>query len=96
MFQFKHAFNRVTLFKKIKPSLVIVSRMAWGDLDNPEQHLGLGFKTLNKGFFESGIELNQIFNGLGLTTFFRYGPNQLPKIEDNIAVKLSYVLNLGF
>lgn len=96
MFQFKHAFNRVTLFKKIKPSLVIVSRMAWGNLDNPEQHLGLGFKTLNRGFFESGIELNQIFNGLGLTTFFRYGPNQLPKIEDNIAVKLSYVLNLGF
>ena len=96
MFQFKHAFNRVTLFKKIKPSLVIVSRMAWGNLDNPEQHLVLGFKTLNRGFFESGIELNQIFNGLGLTTFFRYGPNQLPKIEDNIAVKLSYVLNLGF
>ena len=96
LFQFKHAFNRVTLFKKIKPSLVLVSRMAWGDLDHPEQHVGLGFKTLKNGFFESGIEFNQIFSGLGLTTFFRYGPNQLPKIEDNIAIKLSYVLNLGF
>jgi hypothetical protein len=95
-FQFKHAFNRVTLFKKVKPSLVLVTRMAWGNLDHPEQHVGLDFKTLEKGFFESGIELNQIFNGLGLTTFFRYGPNQLPKIEDNIAIKLSYVLNLGF
>jgi hypothetical protein len=39
--------------------------------------------------FESGIELNQIFKGLGLT-FYRYGPNQLPKFENNIAVKLSY------
>ncbi|MEN9909645.1 MAG: hypothetical protein RLZZ540_2794, partial [Bacteroidota bacterium] len=95
-FQFKHAFNRVTLFKKIKPSLVLVSRMAWGDLEHPEQHVGINFKTLNNGFFESGIELNQIFNGLGLTTFFRYGPNQLAKFEDNIAIKLSYVLNLGF
>lgn len=95
-FQFKHAFNRVTLLKKIKPSLVLVSRMAWGSLEHPEQHVGLNFKTLNHGFFESGIELNQIFNGLGLTTFFRYGPNQLPKFEDNIAIKLSYVLNLGF
>jgi hypothetical protein len=95
-FQFKHAFNRVTLFKKIKPSLVLVSRMAWGDLEHPEQHVGINFKTLNNGFFESGIELNQIFNGLGLTTFFRYGPNQLTKFEDNIAIKLSYVLNLGF
>lgn len=96
LFQIKHAFNRVTLFKKVKPSLVLVSRMAWGDLDNPEEHLGINFKTLNRGFFESGIELNQIFNGLGLTAFFRYGPNQLPKFEDNIAIKLSYILNLGF
>ncbi|WP_026715403.1 DUF5686 family protein [Flavobacterium daejeonense] len=96
LFQFKHAFNRVTLFKKIKPSLVLVSRMAWGNLDHPEQHVGLNFKTLHNGFFESGIELNQIFNGLGLTTFFRYGPNQLPRFEDNLAIKLSYVLNLGF
>ncbi len=94
-FQFKHGFNRVTLFKKVKPSLVLVSRMAWGNLQHPDQHIGPDFKTLNKGFFESGIELNQIFNGLGLTAFYRYGPNQLLKFEDNIAIKLSYVLNLG-
>lgn len=95
IFQFKHSLNRVTIFKKIKPSLVLVSRMAWGNMKNPEQHVGLGFKTLDKGFFESGIELNQIFKGLGLTGFYRYGPNQLPKLKDNIALKLSYVLNLG-
>ncbi len=94
-FQFKHGFNRVTLFKKVKPSLVLVSRMAWGNLQNPERHIGLDFKTLNKGFFESGIEFNQILNGLGLTAFYRYGPNQLSRLEDNIAIKLSYVLNLG-
>ncbi|TRX01251.1 DUF5686 family protein [Flavobacterium gawalongense] len=94
-FQFKHGFSRVTLFKKIKPSLVLVSRMAWGNLQKPEQHIGLDYKTLNEGYFESGIELNQIFKGLGLSGFYRYGPNQLPKFEDNIAVKISYVLNLG-
>ncbi|WP_369769701.1 DUF5686 family protein [Flavobacterium sp. WC2416] len=94
-FQFKHGFNRVKLFKKVRPSLVLVSRMAWGNLQKPEQHVGLDYKTLNKGYFESGIELNQIFNGLGLTAFYRYGPNQLPKFEDNIAIKLSFVLNLG-
>lgn len=94
-FQFKHGFNRVDLFKKIRPSLVLVSRMAWGNLDHPEQHLGISYKTLNNGFFESGIELNQIYKGLGLTGFYRYGPNQLSKFEDNIAIKLSFVLNLG-
>jgi hypothetical protein len=94
-FQFKHGFKKVRIFEKIKPSLVLVSRMAWGNMSKPEQHTGLEFKTLNNGFFESGIELNQIFNGLGLTAFYRYGPNQLPKFEDNIAIKLSFVLNLG-
>jgi hypothetical protein len=69
--------------------------MAWGNLKKPEQHMGLEYKTLNEGYFESGIELNQIFKGLGLTAFYRYGPNQLPRLEDNIAIKLSFTLNLG-
>lgn len=93
-FQFKHGFSRVTIFKKIKPSLVIVSRMAWGNLQNPNQHLGLDYKTLNKGYFESGIELNQIYKGLGLVGFYRYGPNQRNKFQDNIAIKISYILNI--
>lgn len=96
MLQFKHGFKRVELFKKVKPSLVLVTRMAWGDLKNPEHHIGIEYKTLNEGFFESGIELNQIYKGFGLTGFYRYGPNQLPRLEDNIAIKLSFVLDLGF
>ena len=95
-FQLKHGFQRITLFKKVKPSFVFVTRMAWGNLHHPERHLGVEFKTLNQGYFESGIELNQIYKGIGLVGFYRYGPNGLLKFEDNIAVKISYVLNLGF
>lgn len=94
-FQIKHGFNRVKIFKKVRPSLVLVTRMAWGNMEKPEQHIGPAYKTLDKGFFESGLELNKIFKGFGLSGFYRYGPNQLPKIEDNIAVKISYVLDLG-
>lgn len=94
-FQLKHGSKRVTLFKNVKPSLVLVTRMAWGNMKNPERHIGIDYKTLNKGFFESGIELNQIYKGLGLGGFYRYGPNQLAKFEDNIAIKISFVLNLG-
>ncbi|MES2411515.1 MAG: DUF5686 family protein, partial [Bacteroidota bacterium] len=96
MLQFKHGFKRIELFKKVKPSLVLVSRMAWGDLQHPERHIGIEYKTLNEGFFESGIELNQIYKGFGLTGFYRYGPNQLPRLEDNLAVKLSFVFDFGF
>ena len=95
MFQIKHGFDRIKILRKVRPSLVLVTRMAWGDMENPQQHVGPEYKTLNKGFFESGIELNKIYKGFGLGGFYRYGPNQLLKFEDNIAVKISYVLDLG-
>ena len=95
MFQAKHGFDRIKILRKVRPSLVLVTRMAWGNMENPEQHVGPTYKTLNKGFFESGIELNKIYKGFGLGGFYRYGPNQLLKFEDNIAVKISYVLDLG-
>ncbi|MGO4771605.1 DUF5686 family protein [Flavobacterium sp. W22_SRS_FK3] len=94
-FQIKHGFTRIKILKKVRPSLVLVSRMAWGNMENPEHHIGPVYKTLNRGFFESGIELNKIYKGFGLSGFYRYGPNQLPEFEDNIAVKISYVLDLG-
>ncbi|OOG63751.1 DUF5686 family protein [Flavobacterium sp. A45] len=94
-FQFKHGFNRIHIFNKLKPSLDFVTRMAWGSMKNQENHIGLDFKTLNKGFFESGIELNKIFNGFGLGGYYRYGPNQLSDIKDNIAIKLTFILDLG-
>jgi hypothetical protein len=94
-FQVKHGFDRIKIMKKVRPSLVLVTRMAWGNMEKPEQHVGPAYKTLDKGFFESGIELNRIFKGFGLGGFYRYGPNQLLKFEDNIAVKISYVLDLG-
>lgn len=96
MLQFKHGLKRLELFKKVKPSMVLVTRMAWGNLQHPERHVGIAYKTLDQGFFESGIELNQIYKGFGLTGFYRYGPNQLPRFEDNLAVKLSFVFDFGF
>ncbi|MFZ0597796.1 MAG: DUF5686 family protein [Flavobacterium sp.] len=94
-FQIKHGFDRIRILKKVRPSLVLVTRMAWGHMENPEQHVGPEYKTLDKGYFESGLELNKIYKGFGLGGFYRYGPNQLLKFEDNIAVKISYVLDLG-
>lgn len=95
-FHAKHTFNKVKLAYKIKPEISLVTRIAWGTMDKPDQHIGFAYKTLEKGFFESGVEVNQIFKGFGLTLFTRYGPNALPKFEDNFTLKLSYVLDLGF
>ena len=93
-FQVKHTFNKTRIFSNIKPVFTVVTRAAWGNLDKPEQHIGLVYKTLDKGFFESGIEANKIFKGLGLNFFIRYGPNGLPRFQDNLALKISYSLDL--
>lgn len=96
MFQLKHGFKRVELFSKVKPTLVLVTRMAWGTMQHPERHIGIDYKTLEQGFFESGIEMNQIYKGFGLTGFYRYGANQLPRLEDNLTVKFSFIFDFGF
>jgi len=94
--QLKHSFKRIPLFKKVKPALVMLTRMAWGTMSKPEQHVGIDYKTLENGYFESGIELNQIFKGLGISGFYRYGPNQLSNFEDNLAIKATFQFDFGF
>ncbi|MEY2703025.1 MAG: hypothetical protein RLY43_1663 [Bacteroidota bacterium] len=94
-FQLKHYFNKLMLAKNCKPTLVLGSKVAFGSLSNPELHKGLVFKTMEKGFFESGLELQNIFKGFGLSAYYRYGPYQLARFEDNLAVKISFTLNLG-
>lgn len=94
--QLKHTFNKIRLGYKINPEITVVTRMAVGSIDKNNQHLGITYKTMEDGFFESGVELNKIFKGIGLVAFYRYGPNQLANFDDNIAIKVSYYLDLGF
>ena len=93
--QLKHTFNRINIGYKLNPEFTVVTRMAFGTIDNPENHIGLPFKSLEKGFFESGIECNKLFKGFGLVAFYRYGNYQLANFDDNIAIKISFSLDLG-
>lgn len=95
-FQLEHQFPRIEISRQVKPLFSLVTRYGIGTLENKEKHLDFEFKTLEKGFMESGFELNQIFKGVGFNAFYRYGPNQLPNFEDNLAIKLSVQINLGF
>ncbi|WP_394759087.1 DUF5686 family protein, partial [Flavobacterium sp.] len=95
-FQLEHEFPKFEISKRIKPVFSVVTKYGLGSLENANQHLNINYKTLEKGFLESGFELNQIYRGLGLVAFYRYGPNQLPSFEDNIAIKLSIKIDLGF
>lgn len=92
--QAKHGIKRFTILRSIKLSPMLVTRFAWGAMEDVSNHTGLQYKTLEKGYYESGMEFNEIFKGLGLTAFYRYGPYHLPNFDRNISVKLSYVLSL--
>ncbi|WP_298264734.1 DUF5686 and carboxypeptidase-like regulatory domain-containing protein [uncultured Lutibacter sp.] len=94
-----HISHNLKLFKispKFKPQISFATRAAIGDIDNLEYHNGLAFKKMNKGYFESGLEINSLFKGFGLSAFYRYGPYKNPVWSDNLALKLTFKLNLGF
>ncbi|MFL9844582.1 DUF5686 family protein [Flavobacterium rhizosphaerae] len=94
MAQLKHGFTRFTISNSIKLSPMLVTRFAWGAMDNKDDHQGLAYNTLEKGYYESGMEFNEIFKGLGFSAFYRYGPYHLPQLDRNISVKISFMIKL--
>ncbi|AMC11632.1 hypothetical protein Lupro_10300 [Lutibacter profundi] len=92
----KHLLKPLKISSKFKPQFTLVTRVAIGDIEKPLQHYGLIFKKLNKGYIESGLELNELFKGFGLSAFYRYGYYKNPEWSDNLALKLTYKLRLGF
>ena len=92
----KHEIISFKITNKFKPQLTLVTRAAIGDISTPTYHNGLQFKSLKKGYIESGLEFNSLFKGFGLSAFYRYGAYKNPEWSDNLAVKLTYKLRLGF
>ncbi len=94
-FQARQNFTRFRI-GSFKPRLSIITRYAIGTIDKPNQHIGVTFKKMNRGYLESGFVLNHLFRGFGISSFYRYGVYSMPEFYDNLAVKLTYVLSLGF
>ena len=79
--------------RKWKPRLLLVTNLAVGTLSRPGDHINYSFKTLEKGYFESGFVIRKLitlnFTDLGLGILYRYGPYRLPAVKDNFAYKFS-------
>jgi hypothetical protein len=94
----RHSFGNL-LFKreKFRPVPVVVANAAWGALDKPEVHDGFTFSELNSGYYEAGLQIDNLlrsgFSSFGIGAFYRLGPNAFPDPLDNLAVKLT--LGLG-
>ncbi len=92
--QVKHEFPAFIIAPYLQPELVLISRYAIGNLDDQQQHLNTSFNTLEKGYLESGFELNKLLFGFGLSAAYRYGAYHLPRFEDNLSLKFTFYLEL--
>lgn len=76
-----------------KPELVMATNIGWGDMQKAKSGIEKNFKTMEKGYFESGFIVKGLLNlplmKLGAGVFYRYGPYSLDNVWDNIAWKWS-------
>ena len=89
------------LFKsgRFQPKIALITNLGFGNLRNPENHKNIDFKTLEKGYFESGILLNNLidfagFIEYGVGVFYRYGPYSFSNNSKNFAFKFTIEIGL--
>lgn len=92
-----HNFGSL-LFKgeKFKPEFELITNLGFGWLSHPEYHSNITFKTMEQGYYESGLMINnlvklQLFN-VGVGAVYRYGAYSFPDFKDNIAYKFTLTM----
>jgi hypothetical protein len=100
---FSHDFGSL-LFKrpKFQPQPVIFTNVGFGSLSRPLWQSTNESKTMEKGYYESGLLLNNlirinyynlVYLGLGGGAFIRYGTYSQPQMEENLTYKFSLVMS---
>ncbi|MBQ8223201.1 MAG: carboxypeptidase-like regulatory domain-containing protein [Bacteroidales bacterium] len=91
---FSHNFRNLLFdFKKFHPEIILVTNIACGNCSSDSQVLKFSSsQVLNKGYFESGLVIDNIisngFAKLGFGAFYRYGPYSYDNVGDNFAFKI--------
>jgi hypothetical protein len=84
--------------KKFNPFLKLVTNLGWGNLDNISSHYNFPFKIMDKGYYESGLEINNLikipFTSLGVGAYYRYGPYAFSAPIDNFVAKITLHIGL--
>lgn len=89
--------------KWMQPDIALVQGVSIGGLRSRHLHQKIDFQVPNKGFFESGVTIDNLlrvplgkmaFLGAGIGVFRRWGSYALPKSSQNWAYRL--VWNVGF
>lgn len=94
-----HDFGELLFeFGNFKPQLMLLTNIAFGNLNYAQNHHNYDFNTLNHGYYESGFIVRKLLNlqvyELGLGIMYRYGPYSFDDNYKNFAYKVS--LYYGF
>ncbi|MDD2196182.1 MAG: DUF5686 family protein [Bacteroidales bacterium] len=85
--------------KFFKPKVILVQNIAFGSYASKTMHNFTGGqpKSLDKGFFESGILVNGLLsnalNSVGLGVYYRWGDYAHPTWQENLALKLTFSID---
>lgn len=89
------------LFKprgNFKPEIALVHNLGFGWLHDRGPLGDIPLQTLEKGYFEGGLLINNLVRlqilQYGLAVFYRYGPYAFPETIDNFAFKLTLRLSI--
>jgi len=90
---FKHDFGRlITGSSKLWPQISFVSNFGIGTLRNENHSENAILRSFDKGFFESGLVLTDIFglggSSTGIQLMYRYGGHSLPTFAENFSARL--------
>lgn len=94
-----HNFGKLLFKTKVfQPEIAISQAYAIGSLSAHDVHRQINFNTLERGYHESGLIINDVirtgFYGLGLGGFYRYGAYSTGRFLDDAALKVTFKLNI--
>ncbi|MTI32351.1 DUF5686 family protein [Xanthovirga aplysinae] len=100
----QHNFGRlIHRAKYFRPELIFAQNIGYGTLKHKELHDLPLLRDMEKGYFESGLLLNNLIRlkymnmfyfGLGGGAYFRYGEYAHDEFSENMVYKLTF--NIGF
>jgi hypothetical protein len=92
---YQHNLGRLSNNKRFHPSLVIAGAAGYGWLSDKQKTNCPQYKDFSKGYFESGILLDELYSqfgifNYGIGVYYRLGEYKLAKEMDNVAVRMTF------
>ena len=95
---YNHNFGRFYARDRFfNPEIELIANMGWGTLQHADLHQEIKLKSIDKGYYESGLNMNNILNvnlvglniGLGVGFFYRMGSYAFQQQSQNLITKVT-------